>query len=259
MPGLTHTFSVVSSGSHSDLSERKCLPHAGASALFLQITEPGQAVPSACTQKSLKTPEAEAYREEEKPAEPQAKNSANPVPPGFDTSAIDVMVSPKSRRPVKHPAGSNDPQVHACTETSIPTPSSTKPAASGAELRGPTTRMKLSQLLRTASQQSSPGQPGDNPFAQLLINAAKALDAHPDSVLLDFLEDQCAVNIKCGSTNIVNPLDLRRSVTLLRSDHLCMTDNHSASPAAAGTDGPADTPNRTPGAVHSAPGARMAA
>ena len=230
-------------------------------------------MPSSCTQAAPKTRPSAKPQTEEKPVNPPETHNTH-VAPSFDTSAIDMMISPKSRRPVKHPAGSNDAQVHARTVTSVSTPSSTKPVASSAELRSPTTRMKLSQLLRTASQQSSPGQPGDNAFANLLLNAAKALDAHPDSVLLDFLEDQCSVTIKCGSTSVVNPLDLRRSVTLLRVDHLSLMDYHGASPAAAATSSTAnadnatqnasDNPseannNRTPGAVHSAPGARMAA
>lgn len=275
--GFTHQFTVVSSGSQVDLSERECLPKAGAPALFLQITEPGQATPSACTKLSPKTVSKAKAAKPDAEGKPFSSHVSPHVPPHvaptFDTSAIDMMISPKSRRPVKHPAGSNDAHVHTSSgalgvsvgssvlssSTSPSNSTSTNPVASAE--RGPNTRMKLSQLLRTASQQSAPGQPGENPFANLLLLAAKALDAHPDSALLDFLEDQCSVNIKCGSTSIVNPLDLRRAVTLLRADHLTLMGNHSdTSSAGAGrVDASLDTPNSTPGAVHSAPGNRMAA
>lgn len=214
---FTHCFSIVSSGSPADLFGQG--QYLADPVHFFGAGNPSNA--HAGTQ-------AEALD----PAKPKS----------FDTSALDRLISPASRAVVKHPDGvkvANDasmshPDLHTSPHHATPTT---------AQRTAGTPRMKLSQLLRAAAQQSAPGHPGENPFAHLLLNAAKALDSHPDSVLLDFLEDHCSVSFSCGASKVVNPLDLRRSVTLMRADHLVNLDGHHASQAAAVAADPADNAN----------------
>lgn len=93
-------------------------------------------------------------------------------------------------------------------------------ALSSPGLVPPTGRLRISDRLRVAANQSKPGVEGKNPHAALMIQAAHALDANSDHQLLEFLQEHCSVRITVGSSMIVNPTDLRMAIADARSDYI---------------------------------------
>lgn len=96
-----------------------------------------------------------------------------------------------------------------------------------------TPTMKLSDQLRRAANESSPGVTGKNPFAALLLQAARHIENASDTALVDFIEQECSITLRHGASTLVNPQDLRRAIADVQADHAFAESFHSNPPASA--------------------------